>query len=100
MKEAEHPSGEPSAVDAATPYPEGDEDDDDDDDGKLVIDEGESKTFRSRQNVCSVCRSAFSSPLELQRHFRGHGMAFLKGKNPLMVAKNPLLTGFKQPRDK
>ena len=71
------------------------------DDGRLVIDEKDSKPFRSRQNVCSVCRSAFSSPLELQRHFRGHGMAFLKGKNPLMKGtKNPLLTGLKKPRDK
>ena len=75
-------------------------DGDDEEDARLVIDERESKPFRSRQNVCSVCRSAFSSPLELQRHFRGHGMAFLKGKNPLMVAKNPLLPGLKQPRDK
>ena len=75
-------------------------DDDDEGEGKLVIDEEESKPFRSRQNVCSVCRSAFSSPRELQRHFRGHGMAFLKGKNPLMSAKNPLLLGVKQRRDK
>ena len=51
------------------------------DEDRLVIDEG-GTTFKSRKNVCTVCRSAFSSPMELKRHFRGHGMAFLKSSSP------------------
>jgi hypothetical protein len=57
---------------------EDEDDEDEDDELALVIDESQSKPFRPRENVCSVCRRAFSSPLELGRHFRGHGMAFLK----------------------
>ncbi len=33
--------------------------------------------FKPRKNVCAVCARAFSTPLELRRHFRGHGMAYL-----------------------
>lgn len=35
-------------------------------------------SFKARANVCSVCACAFSNPLELRRHFRSHGMAFLR----------------------
>ncbi len=64
------------------------DDNDDDDEEQLVIDESQCKPFRPRENVCSVCRRAFSSPMELQRHFRGHGMAFLKKSKH---TTNPLL---------
>lgn len=34
--------------------------------------------LKPRQNVCQVCSRAFASPVELRRHFRSHGMAFLQ----------------------
>jgi uncharacterized C2H2 Zn-finger protein len=44
--------------------------------GELTIDEG-AVSFKARTNVCQVCSLAFSTPLELRRHFRSHGMAYL-----------------------
>jgi hypothetical protein len=38
--------------------------------------------FTPRRNVCNVCRRAFTSELELRRHFRSHGMAFIMQQPP------------------
>ena len=32
----------------------------------------------SKKEVCSVCRARFGTALELKKHFRSHGMAFLQ----------------------
>ena len=31
--------------------------------------------------ICTVCRGTFKTHHELQRHFRSHGMAFLKSSS-------------------
>ena len=62
---------------------------DEDSEMTLVIDEAEGKLVRPRQNVCKVCLKAFSTPWELKKHFRGHGMAFLKDIPPTPGASSP-----------
>ena len=55
---------------------------DEDSESNLVMNEQEGKLVTPRQNVCQVCKKAFSTPVELRKHFRGHGMAFLKNIPP------------------
>ena len=31
--------------------------------------------------ICTICRKVFKTNFELQRHFRSHGLAFLKTSN-------------------
>lgn len=61
-------------------------------DEKLIIEED--ITLRERKEaerqfncgvkiICTICRRIFKTNFELQRHFRSHGMAFLKASTNL-----------------
>ena len=40
--------------------------------------EAERQFNSGEQIICTICRRTFKTHHELQRHFRSHGMAFLK----------------------
>ena len=40
------------------------------------------RQFNSGEKIiCTICRKVFKTNFELQRHFRSHGLAFLKTSN-------------------
>ena len=44
------------------------------------------RQFNSGEKIiCTICRKIFKTNFELQRHFRSHGLAFLKTSNNTIV---------------
>ena len=43
--------------------------------------EAERQFNRGEKIICTICRRIFKTNFELQRHFRSHGLAFLKTSN-------------------
>ena len=44
------------------------------------------RQFNSGEKIiCTICRKVFKTNFELQRHFRSHGLAFLKTSNNPVV---------------
>ena len=44
------------------------------------------RQFNSGEKIiCTICRKIFKTNFELQRHFRSHGLAFLKTSNNPVV---------------
>ena len=60
--------------------------------GQDFFTEGNIDTLKERQEIerqfndeekiiCTICRRVFKTTIELRRHFRSHGLAFLKTSN-------------------
>ena len=42
------------------------------------------RLFNSGEKIiCTICRKTFKTNFELQRHFRSHGLAFIKTSNKI-----------------
>ena len=77
MKNLPKTRNDQKQTEAAVQEEQQEDDEDNDDEYTFIEDQQQTTTTTTLRHQCNVCRQSFASQLQLRRHFRTHGMAFI-----------------------